>query len=127
MGGVFGRAAVEELSPRSPEGLSKSALATAVDEGARAIREQAPTQVDDDTTLTEALAAGTEIMYTMTLKMDLTDAEIADGQPRLQRQNQERICAEERARRLVEAGATMTHIYTDSSGDLFKTSVSDCP
>ncbi|HEV2867111.1 MAG TPA: hypothetical protein VGX37_11415 [Allosphingosinicella sp.] len=108
-------------------GQKESSLEYQIAAAIHQISPQLPMRVDDVTTLTAITHEGTNIIYAMAIDQDLPASEIENARSQMQVSNQTALCAQEMTLRLIRMGATMTHRYTDKSGDRFETRVASCP
>lgn len=113
-------------SPSQPM-LSGPELTAAIGIAAAQLNQRTPLQVDPVTTLNHVSAEGTNITYEMAINRDLPTAQIETLRQTAQSLNQLNLCREPNTARLIGMGASMTHQYTDPSGDRFETRVSSCP
>ena len=127
IGAAIGTIVSDRMGSGYSEARQNDALKRGLDEAARAIREQAPIQVDESTTLVGALSSGREITYLYTLSFDIPPESLGEAEAELQEQNQQRVCSEERTRELISAGGAMSANYNDESGDILRTRVTSCP
>lgn len=125
IGGELGRKSLDKFSAPSAAS-TKASLEEGVAKAAAQIREQAPVKVDQDTTLTGAIAAGSEIIYAMTVDMTLDAAELADANAQMHQTLEGKVCGDKKTRAFIGLGAKMTYVYTLSDGQTFQTSVDHC-
>lgn len=127
---VFGKgigAAVYELvSSGYRESAKENALQEGLLQAVALLRKQTPIQVDEVTTLRDALATTDEIIYIMEVNADLDAAAIAEVKQELKVSNTRNVCGNPKTRTLLEYGATMTWQYTVNSGEQFRVSVLRC-
>jgi hypothetical protein len=114
------------LAPAAPPSLEAD-LSGQISSAVVVLSSGLPRQVDAVTTLTAVRAEGTRIFYELSINRDLSRAELETMRPNLQAGLRTQLCADPASRRLLLAGATMRHRYTDPSGDRIETSVESCP
>ncbi len=103
------------------------ALAAQIATAATELNQRTPMTVDPITTLTAVRSQGTEIIYEMAVSQDIPSAQMATIRQTAQTANQTNLCADANAGRLIRMGASMSHYYTDPSGDRFETHITACP
>jgi len=103
------------------------ALAGQIATAAAELNQRTPMTVDQITTLTGVRSQGTEIVYEMAISQDIPSAQMETIRQTAQAGNQANLCRDPNAGRLIRMGASMSHYYTDPSGDRFETHVTACP
>ena len=106
-----------------PQPALAEELATAVTE----LRATLPQRIDEITTTTGVEVRGTELIYQMSLSVEVPQAQRATVRRGLQDLNQSRLCAIPSVNALMQRGGSMRHIYTDRAGYRFETRVVACP
>jgi hypothetical protein len=107
--------------------MSEAQLTGAIESAVRDLSQRTPLRVDSVTTLTAVRAEGTRIVYDMAVSQEIPAEQIPTLRQTAQANNQANLCRDENSGRLIRMGGSMTHIYTDPSGDRFETSVTACP
>jgi len=113
--------------PVAPPTPADPALAGQIATAAAELNQRTPMTVDPITTLTAVRSQGTEIIYEMAVSQDIPSAQMATIRQTAQAGNQANLCADANAGRLIRMGASMSHYYTDPSGDRFETHITACP
>lgn len=85
---------------------------------AREINEQAPTVIDNLTTLLGARALGLKLSFNYQLNVDVAGLELSETQRRLKKYNQRAICDRILAPQMLASGAIFEHEYVDQDGTL---------
>ena len=106
-----------------PQPTLAEELATA----ATQVRATLPQRIDEITTATGVEARGTELVYQMSLSVEVPQAQQATVRRALQDLNQTRLCNNASISALMQRGGSMRHIYTDRAGYRFETRVVACP
>lgn len=127
VGALIGSASVDQFSEGYREGASSRALAVGLDKAVRQLKSQVPVQVDEITTLRDAMATSNEIIYLMEVSQDFSTTDLVVVKAQLQTQNQKNVCDNAGTRQLVAAGGKMTWRYLDAGGDTFSVTVDTCP
>ncbi len=113
--------------PAATAAPADPALAGQIATAAVELNRRTPMTVDPITTLVGVRSQGTEIVYEMRVSQDIPSAQLATIQQTAQTGNQTNLCGDPNAGRLIRMGASMSHYYTDPTGDRFETHVTSCP
>lgn len=113
--------------PAATAAPADPALAGQIATAAAELNQRTPMTVDPITTLVGVRAQGTEIVYEMRVSQDIPSVQLATIQQTAQAANQTNLCSDPNAGRLLRMGASMSHYYTDPTGDRFETHVVSCP
>jgi hypothetical protein len=112
-------------NPGQPQ-VSSSELTAAMAIAAAQLNQSTPIRVDPETTVTHVRAEGTNIIYEVMISRDIPTAQIETMRQTMQSLNQATLCRQPQTAQMIGMGASMTHEFTDASGDRFQTRLSSC-
>lgn len=112
-------------APAAGGGTVNPQLQQQLAQAAQIIRPQLPIRQptpNGELVISNIEANGGELIYTMEVPTDLTEASFAQFEQQLPVQ----ACANPQARQLFEQGGAYTYVIKDSGGEEFRASVSSC-
>jgi|GEM_PF-6639480 len=126
IGKLIGKMAVEEVGVGYNEGKKTAAISLGIKKAVEAIRDQAPIQIDEITTLRDAMAFENKILYMMELNYNILPEEIPEFKSELEISNRKNVCADQDTRKLIDVGGVMSWRYLTNNGETFTVTVSTC-